>query len=407
MQLTWNSEMAVALLFFVPQLNFYLANLLSINGLRTATPLVFVILYTIGLLSYTQTLKNPKALFAVTLLIIALTVSWTLNVQTIQFMLGRYVASSGLFFLMLVYFPVFLLMLSGIDFNKMMGYFKKVSFITLLLADITFVSYIIISGDMPTDYLTFAYMMLSPLFVCMICGGKHNIFRFILIVISALIILILGSRGAVITGAVFMILFMISMYKNDAITRSHPYGKLLFIVLLVLVVINLDTILDFISSSLQAIGITSRTIEKLISGETSFIQSEGRESIWNQAIDNIGFIGKGLFGDRTVLIDEYGDPAYAHNFILELMIDLGAVLGIAVVTAFLVTIIKATRIARASGNPILQKMSYAMISVFFVRHMVSASFLTSFDFWLYWGLAVNIVENRENILSGSYFRYTV
>ena len=110
-----------------------------------------------------------------------------------------------------------------------------------------------------------------------------------------------------------------------------------------------------------------------------------------QSMDSLNIFGKGLFGDRTFILDEYRDPTYAHNLILELLVDFGLVFGTLIAQFVLFLIIKALIVSIKSKNLLLIKMSFAMISVLFVKHMISASFLTSFDFWFYIGLSVHIV----------------
>ena len=109
-------------------------------------------------------------------------------------------------------------------------------------------------------------------------------------------------------------------------------------------------------------------------------------------------MGKGLFGDRTVILDEYHHPVYPHNFILEVMVDFGMVIGSILVISFIILVIKAVFKSYKSNDMQKIQMTYAMLTILLIKHMVSASFLTSFDFWFYIGLAMNLIIYSNDCL---------
>lgn len=402
LKIKWNNELALTILFFGPQVNYYIACLLSLNGMSTITTYVYAVLYAVGLLSYMVTLRRKAAFFSFATIVLVATFSYLFNAKTHEFMFGSSFFSSSFPVLMLVYFPMFLLMLGEIDFDKLMRYMKKLSIVTLVLAIISFYAYIFIYRSSPTDYMSFAYMMLTPTLICFMYGWNKNQIPFILCIIAAFINFIVGCRGSVITIAVFLILYIIGFYMGDNNKRSNYGLRIAMLVVIGLIAINADRILQLIALGLQGVGFTSRTVSKLLRGNGAFVESEGRWAIWKQAFENMDFLGKGLFGDRTVILDEYGHATYAHNFALEIVLDFGILIGFILVILFLLYIIRSTKIAKQANNPLLLKMTFAMICIFLAKHMISTSYLISFDFWFYLGLMANIVMYRGLAKSESY-----
>ena len=353
LKIHWNRELAITILFFGPQLNYYIACLLSMNGLPTVSTFIYFALYVVGIFSYLFTLRRPAPFFLAVGMVGAIVFSYLFNREAAQYMGGSSFSSSPVVLLLCVYFPVFLLMIDEVDLNTLFEYFCRSSVIVLILAIVSFYGYLFVYRSTPPDYMSFAYMMLTPIILCFMKGWKDNKIPFILSVVAAFILFIVGCRGAVVTLAMFLALYIIGFYMQGEAGRQKLGLKLVLLLVLVAIVINADTILNWIGLGLQGVGFTSRTVAKLLRGNGAFIESEGRWSIWSQAIGGIDFLGRGLFGDRTVIIDEYGHAAYAHNFLLEIMIDFGAILGLIIAVYFLYAVFKAMKVSRMSENPTL------------------------------------------------------
>lgn len=401
LKIKWDNELAIAILFFGPQINYYLALLLSMNGRATLTTPIYAILYIVGACAYIKTLRNKKCFFSFVGIVLALGITVLINSKVTQYMISDNVFASALIVLMLLYFPIYLLILYGIDLIKLVNLARKFSYVTLIVAIITFGNYMFIRKATPPDYMSFAYMMLTPILLCFIFGTEGHIWDLILSAVGGFIIFIVGCRGAVISLAVFFVFFLIAYYIPKS-GKKFSFGKMFVIIGIIAVAVFSEQILNYISYGLSAVGFTSRTVNKLIAGSGAFIESEGRQAIWNQAIHNIGLLGKGLFGDRTVIIDEYARSTYAHNFFLEILVDSGWIIGLFVLAGLIGLFIRAFRYSLKSNSSILIKLSFIIISIIFAKHMISASFLTSFDFWFYLGLAAYVVNNKDSIVDSSY-----
>lgn len=393
--LRWNTELVIAILFLLPQVNYFLANIMDMNGLSTITPLLFVVAYSLGIMSYWRTLRTSKGILYMFTFVVLMIASILLNDQVINYMIDENFVKSNVITFFFLNFPLFLLLLIMRDFNLLMKYLLKGSLLVLCLAITLFLFLLLIKSSKPVDYMSFAYMMLSPIIICFVEGWRKNKKLLIWPIVSSFILFVIGCRGALVTLLVFLMLCFCKYYLFNKISMKYLVIKIFFLVGAFLIVFNMGTLLRQLSDILVQIGFSSRTLEFMLLGNDVFIKSEGRNMIWNQAIENIGILGKGVFGDRTVLLDEYLNPIYPHNFILEILVDFGMILGPVLLVIFAVVVGKALLVSLKSGDSQQIQMAFAMISVFLVKHMVSASFLTSLDFWFYIGLTLNWITYRN------------
>lgn len=396
-KIRWNSELVISILFFGPQINYYIAALLSVNGLPTITIYVYAALFGLGALSYIFTLRRKEALVSFMIFTLITVFSLTINSDIQKYMFGASVFTSPILILALIYFPVLMLTIDSVNISNLVMYFRRFSAVTLIIALFAFCNYLFVHGTNPPDYMTFAYMILTPTMVCFMDEPNKNWFIKALSLLGSFIILIVGCRGALLALVVFYLLYIIGFYTTKG-GKRHTAVKIILIIAIIAFAINIDNVFNLIDGALQAIGFRSRTLNNFLYGGVASLEGDGRWSIWKQALDNITILGKGLFGDRTVIINEYGQNVYAHNILLELLVDFGAVFGLVFILVFIGIIIKASTVIKASGNKLYLKVNYAFIAILMVKHMVSASFLTSFDFWLYFGLAVHFTINNQDYL---------
>lgn len=392
----WNTELIIAWLFLTPQINYYMANLLDMFGINTVTSLVYFVAVVLGIISYGKTLKTKRGILFMWALILSVIASALINYQVTEYMFNENIVQSNIILLTFLYFPVFLLLQEKNDFELLMNYLWKGSLITLSFAIGAFLKLISLGSERTFDYMSFAYMMLSPIMICFIEGWRKRRISLIFPIMATFILFVIGCRGAAVALAIFLMFCFLDLYFRGGRKSNHLFMKAIALLSIVLVGVNMNLLLRKIVSTLDYFGFSSRTIEALLFGKGLFIKSDGRQSIWGQSIDNIGLLGKGLYGDRTVLLDEYHNPVYPHNFVLEVMIDCGMILGSILILAFAILITRAVLVSFKSGNLQKIQMTFAMLTVLLVKHMVSASFLTSFDFWFYVGIAMNLIIYRSD-----------
>ncbi|MBO4219613.1 MAG: hypothetical protein J5933_01650 [Clostridia bacterium] len=401
-----NKELVAALIFFLPQISYYISALLSSYKLSTFTVPVYALIAVLAVISYFWVFKNRRCFILIYVLVVSILLTDLINPATEMYMIQKPIYTSGLVSMFLYYMPPFLLLLSGADLKSFYSYYSRLSIIVLIAAVIAYLNYVIVLRVAPPDYMTFAYLMLSPIFFCFAEGVKKNVWSLILAIAGSIVILIIGCRGALLTLFVFYVLFMFFLSPERG-TVNNALIKTAVVVASAVVFIKLDSILKFIQTIISKIGRTSRTLNFISSLENSSIStildSDGRSIIWGNGIRQIGVFGKGLFGDRTVLTDGIRKTdVYAHNWILELLIDLGIFIGGALAIFLLYVIIKAFVSALRSDDYTHSVLAISMVSVLLVKHMLSASLLTSFDFWAYAGVAAGLLIYYRDLDSEEY-----
>lgn len=136
---------------------------------------------------------------------------------------------------------------------------------------------------------------------------------------TTFVILVLGSRGALLGIMVFFLLLL-------AVGCSRRDRRLISIVCIALICLALifwKPLLTWAESLLTRIGTGSRTLHKLLNGEA--LALNGRDRLFNQM--NAEFMARpfairGIGGELPFIT-----YAYAHNFIYELLMDFGVILG--------------------------------------------------------------------------------
>lgn len=180
-----------------------------------------------------------------------------------------------------------------------------------------------------TYSLTFGYEMLLPAILLLYFYIREkNWVTLILSMIGFVTILTNESRGALIVPIIFVALMFISNIL-DSKDVSWKAAKIAGIVVIgVVFALFGNMLLSVFVEVLSSMGLESRTLQMLSSGEIS--NDSGRTLIWARviaAIQDGGPFGYGVFGDRQFV---YGlhYVGYSHNIILELVCSFGVV-GIA------------------------------------------------------------------------------
>lgn len=150
----------------------------------------------------------------------------------------------------------------------------------------------------------------------------------ILSITGLILLLTYGSRGALMTLCILAAYLVWVQYKNTKIVY-------VIIFLSILIVMTGPEVLSIALDWMTKAGLNSRTLEKLLSGK--FLVSNDRLRIYRYLFkvlrDNFIF-GVGLCGDRYYLPLRFTgvDATYAHNMILELYLDFGAIIATIMLT---------------------------------------------------------------------------
>ena len=115
----------------------------------------------------------------------------------------------------------------------------------------------------------------------------------------------------------------------------------------------------------------------------------GRENIYQliiKAITDNPVLGIGIAGDRLLI------GGYAHNLLLEVLVDFGLIIGSILIVTLLLLIAK-NLLTKDSER---YNMIIIWISLGLVPLIVSGSYLTNTNFWILLGLMASNVLSRNN-----------
>ncbi|MBN2858292.1 MAG: O-antigen ligase family protein [Candidatus Delongbacteria bacterium] len=225
--------------------------------------------------------------------------------------------------------------------------------------------------SMPYSY----YMLLPTLVFLKYLLDSFSVKYCILTLVSLIMIVAFGSRGPILSIAVFVILYQIINLK--VISLKHIFRIILIIIFLSVLLIYLKEILLILNSIVKTFGIRSRTIILLLQEETTL---SGRDNIAIMTMREIAkspLLGIGIAGDRSIL------GTYPHNIALEIIADFGIIAGFLIISFILfISFNVLFRINQKDSNFLL-----VWFCVGFVPFFLSHSYLTHIQFWIYMGLS--------------------
>lgn len=257
---------------------------------------------------------------------------------------------------------------------------KYASFIVLILGVI--ITIVILSGraTIGSYSMTLSYYMLLPAIIYLDELFERLSFKaWTFSVTSIIIILSLGSRGALLCLGIFVLLkiIRINIKSNLIVSLFSIITGVTFILL-----INLTRIMEFLFEYLLQFGIRSRSISLFLNDDLSLT---GRDYIYINTLDQIAnnpITGIGIGGDRRIL------GVYPHNIILELLTSFGLLFGgiLIILLAILVFRLLITK------NKDKYSMFIIWLSLGFIPLLMSHSFITEFKFWIFLGFALQMAK---------------
>jgi hypothetical protein len=288
--------------------------------------------------------------------------------------------------------PAFIYSMAIVDWSILKQIMKKASLIVFIFG--TFLGILIFSGraSAGTYSMSLSYYMLLPTIMYLDeLLDKLSLKAFFISAVSLLVILALGSRGAVLCILVFVALkhirFDLKMNYFRAIYYVFSLGTIIIIYM------NLDRIFAFLYRTLLGYGINSRSLNLFLREEVSL---SGRDRLFEnvyQEVFNNPFLGIGIGGDRRIL-----GGGYVHNIFLEIAANFGIIFG-AVLIMFLILLIIKCLLIKDNGK---YSVFTIWISIGFAHLMVSSSYLTDIKFWIMLGLIISTFFNKK--VKGKSFR---
>ncbi len=266
------------------------------------------------------------------------------------------------------------------DYDHFKRLMKKFSYTVVVMSIIVF---FFAKDSSAAQYMTFSYNMLTQLFFLMICKPQKNIMVHYIIVGAGVFVFIFGgARGALISLIIAGIIFYFSFHNS---TKKNIIICSLIVIMGIFFGIFKSEILLLISNTLEALSIDSRTFQFLLNGE--LMNDSNRFELYDLALKNIDFIGKGIMGDRVVL------DSYPHNLFLEILVHFGWILGIAIIIF----------LCYSFGRALLKKSrpEFIFIILFmpcgFFKLMVTGSYLAQEPaFYILLGFCLNSIIRSDN-----------
>lgn len=308
------------------------------------------------------------------------------------FLLNFLLFNENWIFLKDVIFPYFFTCLPSLiysysisDWNVLESVMKKTSLLVFIIGSIIGILVFSNRASIGAYSMSISYYLLLPTIVYMDEFLERFTFRSIIIVlVSLVIILVLGSRGAILCVGIFVILKIIRMGKKLSYKTILLYITIPF--LMTTFFLSFDIILQNLHDFLLHFGIRSRNITLFLRDQ---IYLSGRDRLYKDIIQEISknpILGIGLAGDRRVL-----GGYYSHNIVLEILGDFGIIAGSLVILSLGILIFIALFYSK---DKVISNIIYIWFSIGLVHLMISSSYLIDFKFWIFLGLSLRAVLDK-------------
>lgn len=283
------------------------------------------------------------------------------------------------FFFMSLPAFVFSLSIKNIDIFKQV--MRKSGMIVFVVGSI--LGILIFSGRVTVNEYSMAlsyYMLLPALIFLDELFDKFSLRLFLFELTSLMVILALGSRGAILCIVVFIFLKIIRIELKFTALRMIYYSFVFGTI--TLIIINLEKLFELLYYYLlMDFGIKSRSLMLFLRGD---VHLSGRDNLYNNAIHLITenpILGNGIAGDRRI-----NGGAFVHNFFLEVLINFGVIVGSLVIIILIYKLLKSL----LQKNKVIYNILIMWISLGMVPLMVSSSYITDLEFWILLGMVLNI-----------------
>lgn len=209
----------------------------------------------------------------------------------------------------------------------------------------------------------------------------------LLTVLSIVFMLIFGSRTAVVSYLLFIILRM--LFYNDGKSLNRRIAWRVAIILLLgigYLALTNKSVLLALAEILSKAGFNSRMLNTLVAGSVSL--DNGRNRLWTSAIELIKehpILGCGVYADR------YFGGIYCHQIILEILLDFGVIIGTVIIVLLIKGIIEMLFKCEDKNWKLL---FIVFLSMSIIRLNVSSSFWCDTNFWICIAIYVNYRRTR-------------
>ena len=242
------------------------------------------------------------------------------------------------------------------------------------------------------NYMEFSYSLLpisAFLYLCIKKDIKRK-WSIICFCVSIICTLTCGARSPLVFIVIFIALTEIFIKENTTL-GVVKIGIVTGLVILTLFLFR-NEITAFIR--LKATSTGSYVLMRLAKG--NFWESSTRNNIYDfckSYISNMGLSINGPFFDRYLLGNNHSMTSYPHNFVYEVLIDFGWIVGLVILIGFFGYLIKLYFEMRKDEYGIL--IFNLVIICYFARYVVSGSFLIERQFYMGFALLVALKKRKR------------
>lgn len=289
--------------------------------------------------------------------------------------------------------PAFFLAISIRDTDDLS---KKIQVISVIILILQFISITVLhtSSAVVNAYSqTTGYQTLIPFSVFFYHASKKgNRLSTAGTLISLVIIVMSGARGPLLCAFIGALLIV---YEN---VRENPKRLLTYIVIILLVFVPLyfyySILLNWVTGLFDTLGVSTRIVNGLTNLDLAedVMRSRLRRFGTDYSLNHF-LVGCGVLNDRYLIYSNVVDAtnstvfgSYVHNFFVEILMQFGFVPGLFILLIFLNNLRK-TFISAETTND--KEVLYVFFIIGFLPLLVSRSYFTFAEFYLFAGLIIN------------------
>lgn len=289
----------------------------------------------------------------------------------------------------------FFLTISITDFSTANRYFYY-SAVALFVVSVFALLVVTIEGNRSNLEYSMPYgnaLTFSAIIIFSSAFKYNNKKLFIVFAIECLLIIMVGSRGPILSLVAFLFLYLFFYWRPE---KRHRKTLFLsgFLLLIVAIIYNVNSFILLIQSMIEKIGFHSRTIDLFLSSNIDNIS--GRDIIYQKCLEYISahpFIGIGIEG-----LQGNGYLHWSpHNLLLELLLSFGIPLGLVFTSVLAFLYIKGVFLCK---NSELQLFNLILFSQYVPRCIFGAGLFESSWFWLLLGGCICAVRKANNHRTG-------
>lgn len=280
-----------------------------------------------------------------------------------------FVISQGTRFLLPVVLPSFLCLTTVYNYDTFEKTLYYVSWATMALVLLYVFGFFTGIVSISSYNMAFSFACVLPFVVFY---SHRRYYDWIACLLLFVVVIAIGARGPALCMLVYVI---IDMFQHKSKWR----------VLVLVIGVAFMVLLPLFMNWLDTIGISSRTLNMLMAG--NIISETGRSGIrqhFYEELLNHPVLGIGFFGDRL-----YGETAYCHNILLEIVLDFGILVGGGLLITGIIVLISIYKKSDSEKKSMIIKYFCAFLLPF----MTSGSYLIDSGLAIFCGLCY--LYNKE------------